>query len=110
MLGQCRPEKGFEGYQANYPGIILVHNPDGIKTLQDRPGELILSGHTHGGQVYLPWMWKRFTRLENPAVRRGLYHLDGKWIYVNRGIGSVMKFRWFAVPELLSVTLQRKLP
>jgi predicted MPP superfamily phosphohydrolase len=89
--------------------VVLVHNPDGVKTLRGYPGDVVLSGHTHGGQVNLPWMWKRFAVLENPAVRRGLYYLEGKWIYVNRGIGSVMKFRWFAVPEILSITLRKRL-
>lgn len=53
-LGRCDPEKTFQTYQKDYPGIILSHNPDSIPQLENYPGFLILSGHTHGGQVNLP--------------------------------------------------------
>lgn len=107
MLGKCLPEEAYKNYDPEYPGIILVHNPDGIKKILGRPGDLILSGHTHGGQVNLPWMWKKFTLLEDRSLYKGLYKREGKWIYVNRGVGGVMKFRWFSPPELLLATLKR---
>lgn len=107
MLGKCLPEEAYRNYDSKYPGLILVHNPDGIKKVIDRPGDLILCGHTHGGQVSLPWMWKKFTLLEDRSIYKGLYRREGKWIYVNRGIGGVMKFRWFSPPELLVATLKK---
>ncbi len=108
-LGRLDVEKAFKQYDSRYPGIILVHNPDGISYLRDRPGELILSGHTHGGQVNLPGLWKKLTRLENLDLKRGLKKQFHKWIYINRGVGSVLKFRWFSLPELSLITLQRDL-
>jgi predicted MPP superfamily phosphohydrolase len=104
-LGRCLPSLAFKNYDVKYPGIILSHNPDAFSRLKHYPGDLLLSGHTHGGQVNLPWLWKRFTRLENMEFKSGLKQLSGKFAYINRGISSVMKFRWFAPPELTLITL-----
>lgn len=105
-LGKTNPEKAFDRYDKKAPGIILLHNPDGIPLLEGYPGEIILCGHTHGGQVNLPWMWKKFTLLENSQFKRGVIDNPKRFIYVNRGIGSVFRFRWFAPPEILALTLQ----
>lgn len=104
-LGKMDPKKAFQDYDKDYPGLILLHNPDGLPMLQDYPGEIVLCGHTHGGQVNLPWMWKKFTLMENERFKRGLIYDEGRWIYVNRGIGSCFTFRWFAIPELLVLSV-----
>lgn len=106
-LGRCDPEKAFKNYDSRYPGVILCHNPDAFQLLKNCPGDLILSGHTHGGQVNLPFLWKRLTRLECLQFKRGLKRISEKWGYVNRGISSVMKFRWFSIPEVALITLQQ---
>lgn len=106
MLGRSLPKETFRSYDHRFPGIILAHNPDSIPRLLDYPGDVILCGHTHGGQVNLPWMWKKFTLLENMQFKKGLLKVRDKWIYVNRGISSIMPFRWFAKPEILFLTLE----
>lgn len=107
MLGRFDPQEAFKYYDNNAPGIILLHNPDGVPYLKEYPGDIVLSGHTHGGQVNLPWMWKKFTLLENMEFKKGLLKVGDKWVYVNRGIGSVLPFRWFSTPELLLLTLEK---
>lgn len=104
-LQKADAAKGFQNYDKNYPGIILLHNPDGSHALKDYPGNVILSGHTHGGQVNLPWMWKKFTLLENTQFKKGLVKINDKWLYINRGLGSVLPFRLFSPPEILLLTL-----
>lgn len=106
-LGRFNPEIAFKDYDERYPGIILSHNPDTLEILKRYPGDLILSGHTHGGQVNLPILWKRFTRIQHLQFKHGLKIIGKKWAYINRGISSVMKFRWFAAPELTLLTLQK---
>ena len=116
--GRCHPREAFQNYDKNYPGIVLLHNPDGAVHLRDYPGEIILSGHTHGGQVNLPWLWKKFTLMEDTRLKSGLINLvtaaqkvkgpAHKSIYVNRGIGSILPFRWFSPPEILLLTLRGK--
>lgn len=105
-LGQCKPEVAFRDYDCNYPGVILSHNPDSLEILKNYPGSLVLAGHTHGGQINLPGLWKRFTYAEHPEFKRGLKKFGEKWAYINRGISSLIKFRWFSAPELTLITLK----
>lgn len=106
MLGRFKPQEAFANYDDNCPGVVLVHNPDAIPYLKEYPGDIVLSGHTHGGQVNLPWLWKKFTLLENMQFKKGLLRFNNKWVYINRGVGSVIPFRWFSPPELLLLTLE----
>lgn len=103
--GRCLPDEAFKDYDPNFPGVILLHNPDGVPSLKKFPGNLVLCGHTHGGQVNLPGLTKKFMLVENPHLKRGLFFVDNKWIYVNRGLGSVMPFRWFSRPEITLIKL-----
>lgn len=105
--GKFNPDVAFQDYDARYPGLILSHNPDTVEILRNYPGNVILSGHTHGGQVNLPILWKRFTRIEHLQFKCGLKAVGKKWVYINRGISSVMKFRWFAKPEATLLILQK---
>ena len=104
-LGRFRPSQAFRDYDEKYPGIVRVHNPDAIYQLTRFPGMILLSGHTHGGQVNLPGFWSRFTRIEHAQFKRGLKKLEERWAYINRGISSVMPFRWFSLPELTLFTI-----
>lgn len=105
-MGRCDPGTAFQGYDKKYPGIILAHNPDSFPLLKHCPGDVVLSGHTHGGQINLPWLWKKFTLLENMEFKQGLFHIAEKWLYVSRGVGSIMPFRLFTVPELVTIILE----
>jgi len=104
--GKCDPERTFKTYDKKLPGIVMAHHPDSIDLLRDSPGDIILSGHTHGAQINLPWFRTKFTHLKNTHLVKGLVQMHGKRIYINRGVGSVMKFRWFSPPELLLLTLE----
>lgn len=108
MLGRLNVKQTFLNYNPQYPGIILCHNPDAVPLLKDQPGDLVLCGHTHGGQIYLPWFRTRFSCMENPHLLRGLKREGNKWVYINRGVGSVLPFRWFSMPELTLITLRRE--
>lgn len=107
-LGRVDLPKVFKNYESEQMGIVLCHNPDMLKKLAGYPGELLLAGHTHGGQVNLPFIWKKFTKIENLQFKRGLKKIGSKWAYINRGLGGVMNFRWFSMPELTLITLERK--
>ena len=104
--GRFNPQIAFKEYKNEYPGIILTHNPDSFVALKDYPGDLLLAGHTHGGQVNLPGIWKRLILLENIEFKRGLKKVGNKWGYINRGISSIMNFRWFSIPEVTLIILE----
>jgi hypothetical protein len=105
-LGRTIPSEAFAHYHNSLPGIVMLHNPDGLSLLQGTPGDLVLCGHTHGGQVNLPWLWRKFTPMENCAFKKGWCRDGQRRVYVNRGVGSMIPFRWFAMPELLSLTME----
>lgn len=108
-LGRCLPAQAFQHYDANHPGIVLSHNPDTAYALQHYPGELLLCGHTHGAQINLPFIWKKFVGTENYHLKRGLKRVGEKNIYINRGLGAGgTPFRWFSPPELVLITLRGK--
>lgn len=106
MLGRLDPKKAFNGYDPSYPGIVLCHNPDAFPLLKAHPGDLLVAGHTHGGQVNLPGLWRKFCMIEHPEFKRGLCRLGQKWAYINRGIGGLLKFRWCSLPEITLFTLR----
>jgi uncharacterized protein len=91
------------------PLILLAHEPDYLDRLEGRPIDLVLSGHTHGGQVRFPFsppLWL-------PALGRKYVHglfgtAAGIQLYVNRGIGTVgLPFRLRCPPEVTVLTLSR---
>ena len=114
-LGRCKPQIAFTDYNPQFPGIILSHNPDTLPSLLDYPGDWILSGHTHGEQIHIPWpSWgrrlsKKLARLETPYTR-GLFTIGSKRLYVNRGLGCHKPFRLFSPPELCLIQAVKGLP
>jgi predicted MPP superfamily phosphohydrolase len=93
------------------PVILMVHEPDYVMRLADhRRGplvDLVLSGHTHGGQVRIPG----FRPLALPPFGKlfpeGHYLIGDMQLYVNRGIGTVgVPFRFNCPPEITVLTLK----
>jgi len=72
--------------------IFLMHYPAWIKQLHGQKLDLILAGHSHGGQVYLPIFGPIILPFGVDQYARGLFHTDAGPLYVNPGIG------WFPVP------------
>ncbi len=85
-INQLVPDihKAFHGTNPVYKTILLAHQPKFIEELGNYKPDLILSGHTHGGQI---WPFEYLVRLQQPYVK-GLHTLpNGSFIYVNSGIG-----------------------
>ncbi|MFI5343198.1 MAG: UDP-2,3-diacylglucosamine diphosphatase LpxG [Chlamydiales bacterium] len=106
-LARCLPQEAFKNYHTKFPGIVLTHNPDALPELLKFPGDLVLAGHTHGAQINLPLIWDKLTRIEQMELIRGVRKIGHKWVYINRGIGGTIPFRWFSIPELTMITLKR---
>jgi len=76
---------------ARDPKILLCHNPLGIHMAAAHGIDLMLSGHTHGGQVRLPMVGSVYGRSKlGERFVEGWNRLDGTQIYVSRGIGKVL--------------------
>lgn len=90
-------------------GLLMIHEPDVVEDLREKDVDLIASGHSHGGQIWLPGYGALVTTTLAEKYTRGLYELDsGKQLYVNPGLGTTkIKARWFNPPE---ITLFKILP
>jgi hypothetical protein len=114
VMGMPDPEKAIPDAirnVANEPVILMCHAPDYVDDLLMRPVgkaiDLMLSGHTHGGQVRLPLVGA----LQLPDLGRkyveGWFRPGGVQLYVNRGIGTVgLPFRFDCPPEITLFTLR----
>jgi len=88
--------------------ILLSHSPDILNDVRKEMDiRLLLCGHTHGGQVNLPWITSRIMPITNPVrYLSGLVREPWGYTYVNRGIGTlVFPFRIMAPPEITRITL-----
>jgi predicted MPP superfamily phosphohydrolase len=94
---------------ANEPVILLAHEPDYADKVVKHGGvDLMLSGHTHGGQVRFPLIGALYTPPLGHKYVEGLFHFQNDLqLYVNRGIGTVgVPFRFDCRPELTLITLR----
>ena len=107
--GMARADCALDGV----PGarVVLMHSPDGLLTIGERPFDLALCGHTHGGQIALPTGHALYMPEGdlNRLFPRGLYQLqpDGRrTMLVSSGVGcSTVPVRLFARPEVHLCTL-----
>lgn len=116
------------------PRIVLSHNPDSAKVLQQWRVDLQLSGHTHGGQIVIPGLgpaviyYNKLMSKIPKKVRRRIPFLQRSWnkvvhhwewtqgfhlvgenqLYVNRGLGTYLPGRLFCPPEVTVITLVSK--
>ena len=90
----------------NSPKIILAHSPEIFRKL-DLENALVLCGHTHGGQIDIPPLTKIILPLAyDKQYKKGLFHKDKLFMYVNRGIGETfLPVRLNSFPEITVIKL-----
>ena len=100
--------KAMINIEKNIPKILLAHSPDIVDNLQGEQIDLILSGHTHGGQVKIPFLRPFWTPTENRGkYASGLFEINGTNLYVNRGIGTaIFPIRFNCSPEITVIELR----
>ncbi|MEE9296829.1 MAG: metallophosphoesterase [Phycisphaerae bacterium] len=98
----------LSGVPADGPVVMLAHYPSTVFDLaSDRVG-LVLSGHTHGGQIRLPGIGCLFTNDRIPTrMSRGLHRVGGTRVHVSAGIGmsGPIHCRFRCPPEITFLTL-----
>jgi uncharacterized protein len=129
--GEFRPAPVMNQLDPDTPRIVLSHNPDTAKILQQWRVDLQLSGHTHGGHIVIPGIgpvvvyykkllkqipkklrcWMTFLLGDCSKVVRywewaqGFHHVGKNQLYVNRGLGTYRPGRLFCPPEVTVITL-----
>jgi len=81
--------------------ISLTHNPDIVYQYPvGSEADITISGHTHGGQVRLPWIYKSFIPSDYNFVS-GLYQVERYPVFISSGLGTVLlPLRFFCPPEI----------
>ncbi|AHV98742.1 metallophosphoesterase [Paenibacillus sabinae] len=104
------PKKAMGGIPPGMFTVLLMHEPDYADFVQDYSIQLQLSGHSHGGQIRIPFVGAPFLPDGSTKYISGLYTVGepNRKLYVNRGFGETyMPFRFMCRPELTVFTLRR---
>ncbi len=103
--------EALDGIPANAFKILLTHDPAHwqSKAIKDTNIALTLSGHTHGMQWGLKPAGIEFSLIYfTRSLWGGLYHHNGQYLYVNRGLGTIgINWRIDMPPEITLITLKR---
>ena len=99
------------GADRSLPVIAIAHDPGTLKMLDVEPPDLLLCGHTHNGQIRLPFLrdtaeW--FDLASGLYYDYGHYTLQGRGLVVTAGLGmTLLPLRWRDPAEIMLVTLRR---
>lgn len=114
VCGEPDPDKAIPVSIRNIPNepvVLMCHAPDYADHLAASPAGhavgLMLSGHTHGGQVRLPFVGALDLPPGGQKYVKGWFRVGQMQLYVNRGIGTVgVPFRFDCPPEISVMTLR----
>lgn len=101
--------KAFNGLNDKRPTILLSHQPGVLEFNETQNVSLILSGHTHGGQIKLPWLGP-LARFATKDLRyaQGLFRYGDVQLYVSSGTGVIgLPIRLGVRPEIAVLRLKR---
>ena len=97
---------GFAGVDASEPTICLNHNPANVRQLLKYPWQWMLSGHTHGRQLASSTFGRTFYPKKFRLYPRGYYEVDGRHLYVNRGLSYGQRKKEWCRPEITVFKLE----
>lgn len=94
---------------ANMYNLVICHEPDVMDAILDSNTDYMVAGHTHGGQISIPFYTNRYMPSYGEKYVKGEYEIGNKnntILYVNRGLGTTkIPARFGAVPELTYLTI-----
>ncbi|MBO93513.1 MAG: phosphodiesterase [Opitutales bacterium] len=98
--GVLTPKGGASSSSKRPPVLLLSHNPDSKEILKSYDWDLMLCGHTHGGQCVLPLIGTPFAPVEDHRYVEGLHEWKGRLLHVTRGVGNLHGLRFNCRPEV----------
>ncbi|MBD1381273.1 metallophosphoesterase [Metabacillus arenae] len=107
MLGKPDYEKTLSNFTEENFSILLAHEPDAALESNKYKVNLQISGHSHGGQIQIPFYGPLITPPYASVYTEGMYEVGTMQLYVNRGLGTTrLPFRFLSVPEITVFTLK----
>jgi predicted MPP superfamily phosphohydrolase len=98
--GEIDETRAFDRVDRRLPAVLLAHNPDSKEECADSEWDLMLSGHTHGGQVIVPFYGAPFVAVTDARYLSGLKPWGDRQIHVTRGVGNLLGVRFHCRPEV----------
>lgn len=87
--------------EPRWPTLLLAHNPDTKQLLEEYGWDVMFCGHTHGGQVVVPFLrWKPVLPVADRSMTDGVYAWKGRKIHITRGVGNLHGVRFACRPEV----------
>lgn len=86
-----------------HPNIVLAHNPDVVMLSELKEADLVLAGHTHGGQIRTPWLTSipRIPTALGDKYDRGLFNFKNIKLFITNGVSEWgPRARLFTPPEI----------
>ena len=108
--GRPHLHDALDGIPSGAPTILLSHNPDILASPRMGQVDLVLSGHTHGGQIVLPFWGPAHTQVEHIAREHvaGYFQQGDTQVYISRGLGEGIPLRFGARPQLALITVRAR--
>ena len=108
--GAAHPPRALKGVPSGTQAICFTHSPDAFPLLYGTACVLTVAGHTHGGQVKLPFLGRIAVDTASIYGQRyafGLIRENGKTMFVSPGIGtSLLPVRFGVPPEISFLTIR----
>jgi hypothetical protein len=105
--GHIDPERAFAGVDPANPIVCLNHNPVNVLELMRYPWQWMLAGHTHGRQVATSKIGQAFYPKRYRHYTHGHYAVQGRHLYVNRGLSYGQRALEWCRPEITAFRLTR---
>ena len=103
---ELKVDNVFSCSDENECRLLLAHNPDSVDTQFNTPLSMVLSGHTHGGQVVIPFLGPPVLPVKNKAYTSGLIPTTKTQLFISRGIGwAIYPVRFNCYPEIAILEL-----
>jgi uncharacterized protein len=98
--GHIDPDRAWDGVDPSLPIICLNHNPVNARELLAYPWQWMLSGHTHGRQVASSRLGRRLAPKLYRHFTHGYYSVEGRHLYVNKGLSYGQRVQNWCRPEV----------
>jgi predicted MPP superfamily phosphohydrolase len=103
---ELKIDKAFSCFDQNECRVLLAHNPDSVDTEFKTSLSLVISGHTHGGQVVVPFLGPPVLPVKNKDYSSGLISTSKTQLFISRGLGwAIYPVRFNCYPEIAVLEL-----